>query len=155
MDAQVFRRNCPLRSWHPMEGGSLHLWVLGRGVGALSGLGHVGTSCLVFPCLLFSLLVCSSSSLFTSLACLNCLPVWFFLCSFSQSLGPNSSYLLSLPLSPWGPLPPPPSPCLAPGSQLPLPFSMVFRLYTSSLLSSNPPPPPLIQLPGPGRFRAN
>ena len=64
MDVQVFRTDCPLRSWHPVEGGSLHLWVLGRGVGAPSRLGHVGTSCLIVvpspflsPCLSFILCV--------------------------------------------------------------------------------------------------
>ena len=139
MDVQVFRTDCPLRSWHPMEGGSLHLWVLGRGVGALRGSGMSGPPAS-FSRLLFSSLVSPSSSLFTSLACLTRSPIWFFLCAFSLSLGPTSSYLPSLPLSPWGSLPPPPSPCLAPGSRLPFPFSTVFHLYTSSLLPSTSTP---------------
>lgn len=139
MDGQVFRTDCPLRSWHPMEGGSLHLWVLGWGVGALSGSSMSGPPASSSR-LLFSPLVSPSSSLFTSLACLTHSPIWFFLCAFSQSLGLTSSYLLSLPLSPWGPLPPPPFPCLASGSRLPLPFSTVFRLYTSSLLPSTSTP---------------
>ena len=102
MDVQVFRTDCRLRSWHPVEGGSLHLWVLGRGVGAPSRLGHVGTSCLIVvpspflsPCLSF--LLCVYLPCMPDLCAGLVLSVSFLTVSWSNF------YLRSLPLLPGDP----------------------------------------------------
>lgn len=79
-----------------------------------------------------------------------------FFCALSHVLWVwLSSYLLYLPLSLLGPLPPSSSSCLAPEAQFPLPSSMFSRLRASCLLPSASTPPSPTQLPNHEHFEGN